>query len=553
MASTDQFSTSQEHQMTIQIDQLDADAVRVVQRLRRFDHEAYIVGGCVRDLLLGKTPKDYDVSTSATPQDLRRMFRNCRIIGRRFRLAHIFFGQKIIETATFRANPREGDSDDKPQPAETTEISESKKDLLIRRDNVFGTAEQDALRRDFTVNGLFLDVDTGEVIDHVGGLKDIEARLVRTIGDPNVRFREDPVRILRAVKFAARCELSIEPETYEAIVTNVREIEKCPHARVSEEFFRLMRAGAGRKSIELLCELKLLPVIAPKLAHWLANGEPFVSEPADGSSAEEASGQNAASPSELETEGGTLLDLQAPNNQGSATTPDATPSSAQSNPEALAANTETSKAEAPPIDGEPTQDAEQVRFWRYVEALDETTKSKAGSPSNAVVLATLLLARIRQALSPDNRRGVDVGRLIASTLGPLVEELKVSKRDGESARQLLISLRYVLPSKRGRSRRRPRLSGRELRSDLSWVADIIAHAEGLSRDDLPTLEVETPNTGSTAVALAGKAVSDRPIEVDNMGFTPIPRVDKKGLEPFHRPPFLGNGRFGQTFGTPRPL
>src|SRR6266478_3765274 len=148
--------------MQIAPDQIDPDAAKVVQRLRRFDHAAYLVGGCVRDLLLGLKPKDFDVVTSATPPEIKRLFKNCRIIGRRFRLAHIFFGSKIIETSTFRANPREEDDHD----------------LLIRRANVFGSETEDARRRDFTINGLFYDVEREEVIDHVGGLADLDAKLV---------------------------------------------------------------------------------------------------------------------------------------------------------------------------------------------------------------------------------------------------------------------------------------------------------------------------------------------------------------------------------------
>src|SRR5204863_2843796 len=133
--------------------------------LRRYDHAAYVVGGCVRDLLLGRKPKDFDVATSANPNELRRLFRNCRIIGRRFRLAHIFFGSKIIETATFRANPRELEE----EASEGTPAEGESQDLLIRRDNVFGSAEEDARRRDFTINGLFYDLETGQVIDYVNG------------------------------------------------------------------------------------------------------------------------------------------------------------------------------------------------------------------------------------------------------------------------------------------------------------------------------------------------------------------------------------------------
>ncbi len=196
--------------MQIRRDQIDPDAARVVERIRQSKHEAYLVGGCVRDLMLGRKPKDFDVATSATPNELRRLFRNCRIIGRRFRLAHIFFGRKIIETSTFRANPRAAADD---QGENGNGSGSGKSDLLIRHDNEFGTAVEDARRRDFTINGLFYDIESGQVIDHVGGMADLEARLVRTIGDPDIRLREDPVRILRAIKFAARCDLSIESET----------------------------------------------------------------------------------------------------------------------------------------------------------------------------------------------------------------------------------------------------------------------------------------------------------------------------------------------------
>src|SRR5437763_11233073 len=243
---------------------IDADAAKVIQRLRRYDHAAYLVGGCVRDLMLGRKPKDFDVVTSATPNDIRRLFRNCRIIGRRFRLAHIFFGPKIIETSTFRANPREIEEEEGGETAET-----ESGDLLIRRDNVFGTPEQDARRRDFTINGLFYDIETKQVIDHVSGTPDLEARVVRTTGDPDIRFREDPVRILRAVKFAARCDLTIEPETYRFMMEHRLEIAKCAQARVSEEFYRLLRAGAAKRSMELLVETEMLELLAPDLARAL--------------------------------------------------------------------------------------------------------------------------------------------------------------------------------------------------------------------------------------------------------------------------------------------
>ena len=170
---------------------LDPDAVKIVQRLTRYRHTAFLVGGCVRDLLLGLKPKDFDIATSATPRQVKRLFRNSRVIGRRFRLAHVYFRDgKIIEVATFRSR-----DEDTPEPEDG--------DVMIREDNRFGTPTEDALRRDFTINQLFYDVGGSKFIDHAGGLADLEQRLIRTIGEPELRFREDPIRILRAIKFAA--------------------------------------------------------------------------------------------------------------------------------------------------------------------------------------------------------------------------------------------------------------------------------------------------------------------------------------------------------------
>jgi len=227
---------------------IDPDADRVVRRLARQGYKAYLVGGCVRDLLLGRSPKDFDVATSATPNEIKALFRNCRIIGRRFRLAHVFFGNKIIETSTFRANPRDDDDSDLG-------------DLLIRRDNVFGNETEDARRRDFTINGLFYDVEQEKVIDHVGGLVDLEANLIRTIGDPDIRFQEDPVRMLRAIKFAARLGFTLEPATYRALLRWRGEIRKCPAPRVLEEVYRLLRGGAARRSFEVMVETGTLSVL----------------------------------------------------------------------------------------------------------------------------------------------------------------------------------------------------------------------------------------------------------------------------------------------------
>ncbi len=239
----------------IPVERLDPDALGVIHRLRSFGHQAYLVGGCVRDLLLGRQPKDFDVATSAHPGEIRAIFRNCRLIGRRFRLAHVYFpGGKVIETATFRTNP--------------TGESESE-DLLITRDNAFGTVEEDARRRDFTVNGLFYDVVLGKVLDYVGGRADLERRLLRTIGDPDVRIQEDPVRLLRAVRFAAKLGFEIEEKTWEALVRHKAEIARCAPARVLEEIFRLLRSGHARTCFELLWRLEALDILLPPLARHL--------------------------------------------------------------------------------------------------------------------------------------------------------------------------------------------------------------------------------------------------------------------------------------------
>ncbi len=258
---------------------LDQDALRVVFRLKRNGHEAYLVGGCVRDLLLGRRPKDFDVTTSATPEEVRALFRRrCRIIGRRFRLAHVRFGPKIIETATFRSNPhRDEDLSCEPTPLSDQDVVTQsmsvdlgpKDSLLIRQDNVFGTAEQDALRRDFTINGLFYDPEEQRVIDYVDGLPDIEAGVIRTIGDPEIRFREDPVRILRAIKFAARLDMTIEARTHDAMILYREQIRYCAKARVLEELRRLLSEGSSRASIDLAQSVAVLEILVPSVAQAL--------------------------------------------------------------------------------------------------------------------------------------------------------------------------------------------------------------------------------------------------------------------------------------------
>src|SRR5881396_2879368 len=179
---------------------IDPDALKVLYRLREYDHAAYLVGGSVRDLLLGRRPKDFDIGTSAHPYQVKKLFRNCWIIGRRFRLAHVRFGPKTIEVATFRRQLSAAELAAPEDPGQGIVVDElGDVDRMLHRDNTFGTPEEDAFRRDFTVNALFYDIADFSIIDYVGGLDDVRAGLVRAIGDPEVRFREDPVRMLRAV------------------------------------------------------------------------------------------------------------------------------------------------------------------------------------------------------------------------------------------------------------------------------------------------------------------------------------------------------------------
>ncbi|MCA9682456.1 MAG: polynucleotide adenylyltransferase PcnB [Myxococcales bacterium] len=230
---------------------VDHDAIKVVRKLLAAGHEAFLVGGCVRDLYLNRRPKDFDVATSARPEQIRRVFRNSRIIGRRFKLAHVFFGPKVIETSTFRANPN------------TEDDASSEEDLLITHDNEWGSVEEDARRRDFTINGLFLDVERNAIVDFVDGVSDLDRGIIRTIGEPVVRFREDPVRMIRAIKFAARLDFTIEPESWAALLECVPDIARCSRARLVEELYKLLRGGSARRSFELMMQAQLFPYIWP--------------------------------------------------------------------------------------------------------------------------------------------------------------------------------------------------------------------------------------------------------------------------------------------------
>ncbi len=243
---------------------IDADALKVLYRLRQADHIAYLVGGSVRDLWLGRRPKDFDVGTSAHPQQVKRLFRNCWIIGRRFRLAHVKFGPKVIEVATFRRQVGPGEEvvqDGVPAPDPTTPEGEK----LIHHDNTFGTPEQDAFRRDFTINALFYDIATFAIIDYVGGLDDLRDGVVRSIGDPNVRFLEDPVRMLRAVALAARLDFRIDDPVRDAIAGHRQQIATASPARMLEEYYKILRAGAAEKTFRSLEDAGLLEPTAGEL------------------------------------------------------------------------------------------------------------------------------------------------------------------------------------------------------------------------------------------------------------------------------------------------
>jgi poly(A) polymerase len=249
---------------------VDSEALKVLYRLHEHRFAAFLVGGSVRDLLLGRRPKDFDIGTDAHPYQIKKLFRNCWIIGRRFRLAHIKFGLKTIEVATFRrivpeaaAEPTEADA--VPVASASPETAPGEDLSIIHRDNTFGTPEEDAFRRDFTINGLFYDIATFSVIDYVGGLQDLEQRVVRSIGDPRVRFVEDPVRMLRAAVMSARLGFDLDPLVLEAIAEHRGLILKASPARLLEEYYKILRSGCSEATFRALGRLRLLELITPEL------------------------------------------------------------------------------------------------------------------------------------------------------------------------------------------------------------------------------------------------------------------------------------------------
>ena len=240
-------------------------ALKVLYRLKNAGYQAYLVGGGVRDMLLGREPKDFDIATDARPEQVRNLFRNCRLVGRRFRLAHIIFGRDIIEVATFRAQT--GDESDQEGGIEVEENGR------ILRDNVYGTLEEDAWRRDFTINALYYNIEDFSVVDHTGGMADIEAGLLRVIGDPEQRFREDPVRMLRAVRFAAKIGFRIDPDSEAKIYELGHLLCDIPPARLFDEVLKLFLGGYALQTFELLRHYDLFEYLFPLTEVCLAQEE----------------------------------------------------------------------------------------------------------------------------------------------------------------------------------------------------------------------------------------------------------------------------------------
>jgi poly(A) polymerase len=477
---------------------IDPDADRVVRKLTRAGYKAYLVGGCVRDLLVARTPKDFDVATSATPNEIKATFRNSRIIGRRFRLAHVFFGSKIIETSTFRANPRDEDDHD----------------LLIRRDNVFGTETEDARRRDFTINGLFYDVEREEVIDHVGGLADLEAKLIRTIGDPDIRFQEDPVRILRAIKFAARLDFGFEPATWRALLRWRGEISKCSPPRLLEEIHRLMRGGACRRSFELLVETGVLAVLSPYLAGLLeGEGSPATAppvgltaprptvarmeyddedpaehdpdDPPEEDEDDDEDAEGAEDGDDEEAAGGDGADDGAPDPDPDAPEEDELDPEEQAwhrvwadEPAARPAAAATVRLSFLPSGADLVRRRQLA--WAAMPWIDQAVKD-ARDPSNAVALGALLAPFL-----PEDLRGGELHGAVQELAHPMIGQLHITRRDSERLRYLLLAQRKLAAAKK-RGGQVELAGGRDLIDDAVLLFELLERAAGTDPGAVPAV------------------------------------------------------------------
>jgi len=387
----------------IALTDVDSDALKVVRKLLAAGHEAYLVGGCVRDLYIGARPNDFDVATSATPEAIRKTFRNSRIIGRRFKLAHVFFGPKIIETATFRSPPLAND-----------------KDPLITADNEWGSIEEDARRRDFTVNGLFFDVQSQRIVDFVDGMDDLDARLIRTIGEPELRFREDPVRMLRAIRFAAKLDFRVEDRTWESLTDAAADIRKCSQARILEEVYKLLRSGSAHRSFELALEGGVLEHLLP-----------------------------------VYLEGFGDQGLQA-----AATVP------AESDPAA------TASASPSPSPSE--------SLWAHLGALDSYVRGTRQQMGNGVLLAVMFAPLLADSLLADTRQQLD--QVIDKAMTPTAAAMGMARRDRELAKQILMATSSMMdPS---RKRRRSSLVQRQYFHDALSFLGISVHAHGIDGSEL---------------------------------------------------------------------
>lgn len=276
LSSPSQPATSSQPQRialpeTLNLEKVSKNAIRVIRKLHQSGFEAYLVGGCVRDLLIGLKPKDFDVATNARPEQVKRIFSNCRLIGRRFRLAHILFGREIIEVATFRGH----------HPKSNRPVSETDARLLsshilegrIVRDNVFGTMEEDAVRRDFTVNALFWDINKQQIIDYVNGMADIQNSCLRLIGDVSTRYREDPVRMLRAIRFSCKLGFTLEQEAEQQIYAHSELINHIPPARLFDEAFKLFQSGYGVHCFNHFLRYPLFTHMFPLVQAQLKSGQ----------------------------------------------------------------------------------------------------------------------------------------------------------------------------------------------------------------------------------------------------------------------------------------
>jgi poly(A) polymerase len=247
--------TRQEHPISRK--DIDPDALKILDRLYNHGFTAYLVGGCVRDLILGKTPKDFDIATDAHPRQIRDLFRNSRLIGRRFRLAHVYFpGGKYIEVSTFRRR---------------LEFEEAGQEITPSADNTFGTPAEDALRRDITINGIFYNIADFSLVDYVGGLSDLKEGIIRCIGDPEEKFVQDPVRMIRVIRHAARTGFRIEENTYQSLTAHGEKIRLCSPARVRDEFLRELREGSAKESMRRMTDTGLFYALFPSLALPLQN------------------------------------------------------------------------------------------------------------------------------------------------------------------------------------------------------------------------------------------------------------------------------------------